>query len=274
MIVDYLKKEALEKLKNNTLDNLKKYRFENEWLFDYIDKDFDIGHEELNIFIDFKNIKLDNSDKYDFENTKLIYNALKNLTPFQASNEQFWAYLTHYTFVDYMKERWPVDKTYQSFSKKIKNKKERDTNIQRYIKERYFLHGTPDRQLMRNGISRLWWYGYCSYDESKDNPYELTEVLLTIDSDITVQIVERNFSRNKIITLGILDAVKKYRDENPNVTIRPKFRNAMKMLIARSGVNVLDFMMREEVSDLVFSYLIGHKNPADTGMKQKVMQFL
>ncbi|WP_367869913.1 DUF6339 family protein [Paenibacillus larvae] len=33
------------------------------------------------------------------------------------------------------------------------------------IKERYFLMANRDRALIRNGIARLWWYGYVSYDE-------------------------------------------------------------------------------------------------------------
>ncbi len=273
MTVEYFKKDTLQKLKNSTLANLKKYRKDDKWLFESIDKDTGIGHDELNIAADFKNIKLGYADKDDFTNSKLIYNSLKHLTPFEASNEQFWTYLTHDIYWDYMKNRWSVDKVYKQLSLKKISRKVRDRNIQTYIRERYFFNGSQDRRLMRNGISRLWWYAYCSYDDTKINPYELTEILLTIDSDITLQIVERTFSRNKEITLGILDALKEYRDNNPDVTLRNKVRYAMKMLTARSGVNVLDFMTREEVAQLVFSYLTGDKKSENSNLLQKTMNF-
>lgn len=259
MTVEYLKKDALQKLKNSTSANLKRYRNDDVWLFETIDRDNDIGVEkELIIATDLKSIKLGYADKDDFENAKLIYNTLKDLTPLEASNEQFWAYLTHDVFWDYMKNRWSVDKAYKQLSMKKKGRKYTDENIQKYIKERYFFSGTQDRSLMRNGISRLWWYAYCSYDDTKANPYELTEILLST-ADIAQQIVERTYSRNRTITLGILDALKRYKDNDLSFSgndFRQKFRDAMKMLTSRSGVNVLDFMTRQEVEELVFGYLI------------------
>ncbi|MEV2908009.1 DUF6339 family protein [Paenibacillus larvae] len=58
-----------------------------------------------------------------------------------------------YYFLDNMRKRWPVE----SYLDKDKPEEA--------IKERYFLMANRDRALIRNGIARLWWYGYVSYDE-------------------------------------------------------------------------------------------------------------
>ena len=38
--------------------------------------------------------------------------------------------------------------------------------------------GTKTEIVIRNGIARLWWAGYWGYDEKREDPYELVDVIL------------------------------------------------------------------------------------------------
>ena len=78
------------------------------------------------------------------------------------------------------------------------------------VKSRYFFTGNVDRALTTNGISRLWWIAHTTYDESYEDPYYLTKILLTTQ-DVAVTIFARNFSRNTNLTKFILKALDEIR---------------------------------------------------------------
>ena len=113
------------------------------------------------IFLD-EGFALD-ADNSDFENSVLLYDQLKHLNETEASDERLWVYLTHVTFWEYMRMRWPIENV--------------DNPVSR-IRERYFMRGSSIESITRSGIARLWWYAHLTYDESRQNKYELTEVLL------------------------------------------------------------------------------------------------
>ena len=100
----------------------------------------------------------DNPVATDLENIKRVYNHLKGLTESQASDDRIWVAYTLSESIDYMKYRWmPKDD-----SDKL---------------DRFFFNNTTKRSLFRNGMARLWWIGYHTYDSNRSNPYELTEFI-------------------------------------------------------------------------------------------------
>ncbi|MDD2468516.1 MAG: DUF6339 family protein [Desulfobulbus sp.] len=176
---------------------------------------------------------------FDLENTKTIYSALQHLPLTLAIDERFWAYLTHVVFWDYMRARWPLEKA-------LKTKVPAN-----YIREHYFFMGNRDRALIRNGISRLWWYGYLSYDAERENPYELTEVLLE-KLDIAQQLLERSYSRNVTITKTILSMMFEKRVAKTPFSHREKqFRPLMVHLNAIGGVTILDALVEADIRAIV-----------------------
>ena len=72
-----------------------------------------------------------------------------------------------------MLARWPVDESTTSET----------------VRAHYFFSGTDSRTLVRNGISRLWWYAAITHDPKRKNEYELTEAaFLRLDIAQNVQL--------------------------------------------------------------------------------------
>ncbi len=168
----------------------------------------------------------------DLENTKIVYDAYRGLTPTQASDARLWTYLTHVTFWDYMKMRWPPSEAKRPLNR---------------IRDRYFLRSLNLETLTRNGISRLWWYGYLTYDENRNNPWELAEILLS-RVDLAAGITERAIGCNAEIRNAILE----FLSENPEVL---KSENRTRELLVKlnlvGGVTNLPFLNKEEIKALL-----------------------
>lgn len=124
------------------------------------------------------------SPKDDLENTRIVYNALRKLSPVQAMDERLWAYLTHATWWEYMTKRW-------------------ENPNENQIRSRFFLKNRGISGLVLNGISRLWWFGHLTFDPSLDDPYSLTKVLLK-SQDIQTGLLQRTFGRSADVRRGAL----------------------------------------------------------------------
>jgi hypothetical protein len=133
----------------------------------------------------------------DFESSIAVYEAYKDISPLLASNETFWAYITHTTLFNYAQKRWPkvLDKTATSD----------------YIIDHWFL-GTNG--LLRNAASSLWWSVYSTIDEERANKYELTEILFKNYTLRVVTLGSYTLIRHKQAMLGILGFLK----DNPDIT--------------------------------------------------------
>jgi hypothetical protein len=240
----YIDTAYLDELKVNIQPNLEHYKLEEEWLGSYFDKQEWARQTKFRVHEVDLLLPQSASNHFDYENTKRIYMAMKGLTITQATDERLWVYLTHVVFWNYMRKRWPVE-TYMEKEK---------SNPADTIRERYFFMANRDRALIRNGIARLWWYGYVSYDETREDPFELSKMLLS-KLDITQSILERSFSRNPIITKAILSALvhlEKSENRTPN---REQFRSLMMYMNHLGGVTILDSYDQDELEDLISSRL-------------------
>jgi hypothetical protein len=144
-------------------------------------------------------------------------------------------------FWPYMRRRWPVEKEMPN----------RD-RASRFVEWRYFVAQSQSRALLRNGIARLWWTAQLSHAPERDNPYELTAVLLST-LDITQQIVERNMGRAPNVIKGFLEFLLSNSgtlltggDKN-----RHRIRRLAKYLNMYGGVCVLDLLSQAEIMDLL-----------------------
>lgn len=180
-------------------------------------------------------------DHKDTENAIRLHRALRHLTPLQARDPRLWTRLAHVEFWPYMRRRWNVSK----------HMADRD-RAARFVETRYFVSQSQSRALLRHGIARLWWTAQLSHDPDRENPYELTTVLLS-NLDVTQQIVERGMGRANNIILGFLtflqansDLLLKGGDKN-----RVRIRRLAKHLNMYGGVCVLDLLSQSEVTDLL-----------------------
>jgi hypothetical protein len=174
----------------------------------------------------------------DIDNAKILFLHLRKLDRTQAADSRLWTYLCHVTFWRYMRKRWDVQKS----SSKDKTD---------YVLEHYFIKSDQSRSLSRNGIARLWWYGFLTYDEARENPFQLTEVLLS-QLDIAQQVLERSLGRNKSILHGFLD----FLSDKPELTSggnkgRQMIREMATSLNTHGGVCLLDCLDTVEVADFL-----------------------
>lgn len=263
MKLNYIKSADFEDLKANIKGNLEQYAKAVAWLPEYFGHDKWLLEAQHHFPEGIDLIMPGSGDNHnDFENTKKIYTALKDLPFSIAIDERFWTYLTHVTFWKYMRERWPLEKG-------IKTKK----GPIPYIREHYFFMPNKDRALIRNGIARLWWYGYVSYDEAREDPFELTEVLLE-KLDIAQQLLERSYSRNSTITKTILSMLLENKKNGDSFSIRPKFRPVVMHLNAIGGVTILDVLEEMDIKQLVTSKLEQLKTvlPGDDADEKEVAE--
>ena len=176
----------------------------------------------------------------DLANVRIMFDALGVLTPLQATNKYLWTYLSHITYKDYIFHRWLSSPT--------------DVPV-RTIRTRFFVTSNANT-LYDNAISRLWWYGYISYDEGNPNPYHLTEILL-MNQTICSDFVDTRYCHNRTIGKGVLLALKEFAGRlGPREGITDYFREFNKYFNRYGAVSSLDFLSSEDVYEIALNYMI------------------
>lgn len=237
----FLRQLSFDRLQANIPSNYHKYTESKSWLEAYFSGNgWAVDSNTLkgaSFSLVSPGSKLDFSDS-DLENTRILYPALKHLTPLQASDPRLWTYLTHVTHWDYMRKRWPIE---QYLGK---------SRLRDNIQERYFFMPDRSRALIRNGLARLWWYGYCSYDEVRSDPFELTGVLLK-NLDVTQSILERTFSRNTSVTKAMLEVLLAREQSGNAFYVREKVRELAKYIVQIGGVTIVDALDDSDLREMV-----------------------
>lgn len=254
MLLGYFTEEAYGSLLHDIPSNADHYANNEEWLTNYFgggDSYFKMSTVDVSKFIpSFTPGKKDDNQKSqeDLVNTRLIYDAFRNLTPLQASNKYMWTYLCHAIpeYSAYIRDRWMQD--------------ERENTI----KNRFFVT-TTGSLLNDNALSRLWWYGYLTYDRKNANHYALTEILFTnqtICTDVMDTFNRMNFDRMK----GVLLAIRDFKNEiSDSEGITDYFRECKKYLNHYAAVTTLEFLSSEEIRDLAYNYMLKLRDEKSAG---------
>ncbi len=138
--------------------------------------------------------RLDPDD--DYKSAKEIFEAYHNLTPLLASLPDLWVYLTHVDLFPYVQKRW--NKVFEE-----------------NVDEQYILnHWHENQHFMRTTFAGLWWHTYLTYDKSRNNPYELTEVLFKSQDFRTLRFGELGLIRHRPAMTGVLE----FLIDNPELT--------------------------------------------------------
>lgn len=239
MSLEFLSREGVDRLAHNVGKNLDLYRTgKTESLINTSDclvsRVEAVGPPDL--------IEVSGEPKSDSVASQLIFQWLSMLSPVQAADERLWVLLTHRTFERYVHKRW---------GKGL----ERATQPEALVTDRWFFRGTGVATFVRNGISRLWWFGYLTYDSRRANPFELTDVLLSLQ-DIQVAFLERSLGRCKPLLRAVLETVQRHKDELRNT---PKSGDVIqewaKEIRMYGGAYLLDAVPSERLAFVVQSKL-------------------
>ncbi|WP_430886146.1 DUF6339 family protein [Fusibacter sp. JL216-2] len=171
----------------------------------------------------------------DFENIKRIYTHLKSISDSQASDERIWSAFTLFEMRDYMEYRWK-------------------TNEVNEMMNRYLFNYGKQRSLFRNGISRLWWIGRVTYDEGRENPFELTEFLCK-NQDYIESICGRNVFNNAHVAQATISALM-YAESDGIKIDRQLVRDIGKYLNMLAGTYIVDALTYEDVYDKVYKRIV------------------
>ena len=247
----FMKNEALEIVKSN-LDMVYNMYFtenDNKWLWKICDGDPFVEFKEVP---EFSLVKIDedvSKGEIEFENCKLIYKNLSFLSESQACDERLWAGLCHSVFYEYLRKRWDYDK------KRPKTQKEAISNI----KSRFFFSGGTRAGLYRNSIAKCWWVGRNTYEPLKSNPFEKLDIIGSndISSKISDIFYSNNFSSNPIILTGIVNALKNFKDEGVQITLREHIRPSLQLLNAVGGGVILDCLSEDEITNIMIDNIYG-----------------
>lgn len=166
--------------------------------------------------------------KADFECGRLLYETLK-LTPRQASDIDFWSYLHHYDFYNYIHKRW-------SDIHNLEGNKLAD-----YIQRRWLMTLSSQKHLITFPLTSLWWSIHLTIDEDREDPYELTKIYFNNNRYRTVTFGGSSYVRHKEAILGVLEFYKKHnipetKENGDNIS---KFVNLL------GGTKPLGFFKRE-----------------------------
>ena len=178
----------------------------------------------------------DGKPEYDGLNARILFSALRNLTPVQASDERFWACLTHTTYFSYVCKRWGSEK---------------DT----VISSRWFLVGSGMERLARNGLARLWWAGYATFDEN--SKFELTDILFKVQ-DTQNALMERLYSKNFLVLRTFLKFLRTFDvriQRLQGIGYGEWIKSAAKKLNLQGGVLGLDFLNDVEIMTFLEIFL-------------------
>lgn len=176
----------------------------------------------------------------DAENVRIIYDAMHDLPVATAVDQRFWSGLCHTNLWDFIQYRR---------RKALASGKDLD------IKSSYFFMRGVKRSAHVHCVSRLWWAGRLTFDEqNRENPYALTHLLTDNAFASRVMLLSSsNFTANKSITLGILDAIEEQSASGIPLK-REHFVGATKYLNRMGAITVLDYLDRKRVRSIISAY--------------------
>lgn len=193
MSLEFLSREATDELAREVANNLDVYRTgQTETLIPAMD----CRISRVEALLPPNLLDAQGEHISDAAASQLIFQWLSNLTPVQAADERLWILLTHRVFAQYLHKRWG-------------SSLEGSTRPEDRVVDRWFFRGSGVATFVRNGISRLWWFGHLTYEGKRANPFELTDVLLSLQ-DIQVAFLERSLGRCKPLLRAVLETVKKH----------------------------------------------------------------
>lgn len=240
-----LSDSALRALKQDIHNNISNYQSNNNsWLEAFLSN----KHNTFESKITANDVELlipDSNDrkKYDGINAARIHAAFPNINAAIATDERLWATLCHGQFYSFMKTRWPAVVLQQGQTPEA------------IVRQRYFFYRPdPRKSQERNGLARLWLSASMTYDSSRSNPYELTEVMLQ-NTNFVFHLFGRKFSSNKEILQGTLEAILLLQSEFGKPVSKTPLAEYGRRLNLIGGASLLDLWSKEDAARNAYDFM-------------------
>lgn len=243
-MLHFLSGEDLLFLKSNVSSNLDLYKEEkNDWIVqEFLQSPF-IPYKR-----EFQEIILD-PEKSEVDNARILFSALKDLSPSDATDERFWAGLAHGALWEYMRES----------SKKSLEDNPRLSLDETFVKNRYFFNLEKNghkRSLYINGLSKLWWAGKMTYDDSNaKDPFRYLNLFETAFSHKLINTFSSSFMASETVRFALFECGLYLKEQGIPIkgdTLVPM----MKHLNELGGSMILDVMEREELQEKLIDFAI------------------
>jgi len=246
----------LKIVKKNFVEKLSE-RVNNEEAFnEYLAGEFNITENELisspwNLnSLEFKTP--DSEGTYEFENAVTLFEALNGLDRTTASDPRLWVWLTHVHFWNYMNKRRNINKAFAKIEKENTDSIGRLTKKKDYIYEHYLIDSPSTVNLLRSGISGLWWGVYITYDTTrgKGKEYDLTKEYFSM-LDYSRTLAGRAMRCNNVAK-GILEFVVS-NDKVFSKNKEAKVRWMLRYINRIGGVKPLSTLSKKHILDILES---------------------
>jgi hypothetical protein len=165
----------------------------------------------------------------DCDSAIALYEAYPSMTPLQASDRAFWAYLSHVDLFQYVQARYP----------KVK---EPDFDSIPYVYDHWFC---GEYWFWRHPLASLWWFVYLTIDEDAEDKYKYTRIFFS-NYEFRTSFAKYTIARCKEAVFGYLDFVQ----DNPDVlsqAFKARNRFITKYLNKLGGSRLLSTLPREAI---------------------------
>ena len=232
----YLKQEAIDDLKVNFSVYRSHFCDEtNEWFVKRFNEKGWIKESKIQCQ-DFELNYDDDFNVSDRKNIKILYAALKDLSPANALDERLWAGMLFGQLWNYVQYR-RVNELSSGDEYKI-------------LSSFLYMQGKK-RSCFLNCLSRLWWAGHLLYDSSNTNRYAAIDLITESAFASNLMLLSsNNFMSNKCLALGVMDCIINRKNKGEKIG-RYHYVEATKYLNSIGGIVLLDMMSREEVYGIV-----------------------
>lgn len=238
MKLQFVSYDNLDLIKSNLPNIVNNFRQDSS---DWLNDELGITLLSDTRLADAPDFSLDMSNEKPFlteaENAKRVYSSLKYLSNSQASDERLWAGLCFGTFWQYVKYRWDIDTKCT-----VKN-----------VGQHFMFGFGARRSLIRNALSRLWWIGRLTYDDTRSDSWELTRFVCE-NADNIMHILERNTSNNPQVVRPFLDAVLDARSNGISINT-DAIGELSKYLNLLGGIYILDCLPREKIYGKIYQQI-------------------
>lgn len=231
---------ALNDLRSSIADNLDSYRTGS---FDHLKADPAFTFE-YDVDVDINALAAlstpNGKQYYEVENCRVMYSALRNLSPYVARDERLWSYLSHSVLLDHARLRWTIPSD--------------DEAAIKHIAKHWFAR--DKRQIERENVgSRLWWMGHlCARIENADPDLALRAFLFR--SDVRANLVERpTVSQSVGLFSAIVRRLIQSLEGKKALFERTAFRRLMVSINSVGGYRLLDCLGEPEIEHILDSII-------------------